>query len=347
MTSFLLAASLSFTALATGVEKGTPIEFAFAGADSDRDYETLFLLEEPVDDFCRRLEKAGLPRGKPEDATSCVFWPVGCTLTLFPGLDTFLETRYPDGIDAAPIVYTGGKRLSSGLCDAGTNMPMAVFSLYSLSQSPIVFGSHYSQSTVYNCHVAKSTLKKGARYTFTLSWDEKTMPRHVSLTLEPGKGATLLKTLQEASKTSELDVQVDFAPEVTVAEATAFAKALALVDSRRVKVNGHAPGRLFFKAFLPEEKWRTRENRLVQPFELTVGDTNRLVFVESDWTVEGPDPKLTPKEIPFSEANAHPETDTCFLFAAPSTTLSSLYEAMRDLKFSNVRTWYVFRTEEP
>ena len=40
LSILFVAASLSFSATATGVEKGTPIEFLFAGKDTDRDYET-------------------------------------------------------------------------------------------------------------------------------------------------------------------------------------------------------------------------------------------------------------------------------------------------------------------
>ena len=346
MLSLLLATSISFTAVATGVEKGTPVEFAFVGADSDRDYESLFLIEESVDDFCHRLEKAGLPRRKPEDGASCVLWPVGCTLTLSPSLDEFLDTRYPETVEASPIVYTGGKRLASGLCDAGTNMPLAVFALYSLPQSPLVFAAHYSQSTVYGCHVAKSTLKKGTRHTFTLSWDEKSMPAKRTFTLTPDGGVALLADLKKASEAREIVAQVNFAPTVTVAEAGQVAKALALVDSRRVKINGRNEGQLFFKAFLPDERWRKRENRLLQPFELTLGETNTLVFIEADWTVEGLDPKLTPTTISISEAKKHRDTDTCFIYAKPATPLSALYKAMDELKDSPIRTWYVFQEEE-
>ena len=45
----ILAASMTFTATATGVEKGTPVEFVFAGGNTDRDYETMFLIDGSVD----------------------------------------------------------------------------------------------------------------------------------------------------------------------------------------------------------------------------------------------------------------------------------------------------------
>ena len=49
MLCSLIAAALTFTATATGVEKGTAVEFFFAGKNTDRDYETMFLLDESID----------------------------------------------------------------------------------------------------------------------------------------------------------------------------------------------------------------------------------------------------------------------------------------------------------
>lgn len=52
MIAAVLAATLTFTATATGVEKGAPVEFVFAGKGTDRDYETMFILDDPIDVFC-------------------------------------------------------------------------------------------------------------------------------------------------------------------------------------------------------------------------------------------------------------------------------------------------------
>ena len=107
----LIAASFTFTATATGVAKGTPVEFMFAGAESDRDYETMFLIDAPIDEFCHGLEKAGVPRGEAQDIESCKLWPVGCPLTLEPSLDEFVERKpLPGGPSNPAIIYTGGAR---------------------------------------------------------------------------------------------------------------------------------------------------------------------------------------------------------------------------------------------
>lgn len=343
MIPILLAASLSFSATATGVEKGTPIEFLFAGKDTDRDYETMFVLDEPVGALCARLEKAGLPKGRATSVADCVLWPVGCRVSLEPQMSAFVETTWPEGIRPAPFVYTGGTRDGKEGVVANDDQPLAFCALYSLSQAPLVFNGVYRQGDVYGAHTAKRTLKKGERRSFVLTWDEKTLPTHLDVTLTPGSGAQVLQRIQAVAEAGEVDVRAAFDPALTVSEATRIAQALALVDSPKVKFNGRADGQLFFRAFLPSADWRDRQKRLVQPFELTIRpDGGELVFVEEDWSVEGDDPKLTPRVIAFDEARKHPKTDTCFIFVSPETRLERVYSEMRKLKDAKILNWYVF-----
>ncbi len=343
ISSILLAASLSFTATATGVEKGTPIEFLFAGKDTDRDYETMFLLDESVGDLCARLEKAGLPTGRATAIRDCILWPVGCRVDFTPKMSEFIETTWPDGIKPADFVYTGGTRNEKGAVVANDDMPLAFCALYSLAQAPIVYNGIYPQGDVYGAHTAKVTLKKGERRTFVLTWDEASRPASLDVTFAPELGTRELLKIKAAAEKGEVSVLANFDPALTVAEARQIAQALTLVDSVRVKVNGRAEGRLFYRAFLPSVNWRDRQQRLTQPFELTVGDkADTLVFIEEDWTVEGNDPKLTPREIPFDEARQHPRTDTCFIYATDETRLERLYAAMQKLKDAKIVNWYVF-----
>ena len=340
MVSVVLAASLSFTATATGVGKGTPVEFVFAGRNTDRDYESMFLLEDTVDGFCAKLEQAGLPRGVPTDSMRCRLWPVGCRLKFEPSLSDYIDGKMPEGLSESDPVYTGGTRLAGGVCDASTNMPASVFSIYSLSQSPIVYNGIYDQGAVYGSFTAGKALKKGERVLFTVSWDAETLPRTIHQTIRPGNSAEVLRLLKAESAKGELDALIGFDETLSVAEATVAANALSMIDSSRVKINGFT--NIFYRAFLPLVKWLDRKERLTQPFELTLGDPDKLVFVEEDWTVEGDDPKLTPKEIPFEMAKSHPRTDTCFIFAEPKMPLSRVLRAKEKLAEANIKNWYIF-----
>ena len=338
--SAILAAAYTFTATATGVAKGTPVEFLFAGKDTDRDYESMFLIDGSIDDFCAGLEKAGLPRGKPIDADDCRLWPVGCTFSFTPDLSVYVDGKMPDGLPPGVPVYTGGTRLTNGLCAATQAMPASVFSIYSLAQSPIVYNGIYNQGAVYGVFTAKETLKKGERVTFTVSWDATTMPTHLRLEAKPGNGVELVTTIRRAAEKGSLDVLVSFDGDLTVEEATSVANALNLIDSPHIRINGC--DNFFYRSFSPLVKWRDRKERLVQPFELTISNPDRLVFIDEDWSGEGVDPKLLPREIPFSEAAKCTKTDTCFFYAAKETTISRLLQAKEKLAGSHVKNWYVF-----
>jgi len=337
----LIAAAYTFTASATGVEKGTPLEFLFAGAETDRDYETMFLLDKPIGEICREIEKTGLPCGRPVDARNCLLWPVGCELTISPPIADFVDSQLPDGISLGAPIYTGGTRLADGALQAEKEMPMAFFSLYTLAQSPILFNGLYEQGQVYGCHKAKLTLKKGEKRTFTLSWKKAVLPKTVSVKVMPGQAADILRRLKEASSQGEIDVRVSFADDLTLAEATAFAQALAIVDSVNVKINGRDKGDFFYRAFLPLVKWRDRKERLTQPFEIRVGPPDQILFISEDWSVEGLDPKLTEVPVSYDDLTKYPNVDTAFLYARPTDTVKSLKRVLARLPEA-VRNHYVF-----
>ena len=341
MIASLLAVALTFTATATGVEKGTPLEFAFVASGSDRDYEAMFVLDGSVNDFCKRLESAGIPRGKPVDTGTCHLWPVGCELTFDPPLSTYLDIRLPDALPTPRTVYTGGSRLPDGACDASSNMPMSVYSLYSLPQSPIVYDCVFDQGMVYGHQLAKVHLKKGERVSFTIQADIKSLPREISLTIRPGSAVSDIQTIKKEAEKGPVSVLVDFSGDLTVSEAVSVAKALATIDSVNVKINGC--NRLYFRSFLPKIEWLDRQQRLTQPFELQISEPDTLTFVEEDWSGSGTDPILTPRVISFPESAKHSKTDTCFVYAAQDTQLSRIYSSLDLLlNHAKISTWYVY-----
>jgi len=342
-----LAAAFTFTATATGLEKGATAEFLFIGADSDRAYEAMFTLDMPLADFAKAIEKAGLKPGKPVDASTCSVWPVGTPVAFTPEITDFVSIDGADGFSLGRIVYTGGTRDARNVPAAATEMPSSLCSFFSLGQSLFVPEGMIDQGEAYGKFHAAATLKKGAKFAFTVSWNDADTPKHIDLHADSTNVVEMLKKLKEASLSSSLDVLVSFDGDMTVAEATNLAKALDLVDSVRVKITGVRQGSLFFRAFLPLVKWKERQNRMLQPFELTIAsDSDELVFIDEDWTVEGDDPKLTPRKISFEEALSKDKTDTCFIFARPETRLSRIYEAMSKLKGSKVRNWYIFARQD-
>lgn len=338
-----LAAAFTFTATATGVEKGSTVEFLFIGADSDRDYEAMFTLDMPIADFVKSIEKAGLKPGKPVDAAKCQVWPIGNPVAFEPAISSFVNIDTSDNFSLGRFIYTGGLRGSDGIPLAATDMPASVCSLYSLPQSIILPEKILSQGDVYGRFTAKQALKKGAKYAFTLSWNEEDRSKHLEINVKPGESVSVIQKLKDEAREGNLDALISFDGSLTIQQATQISKALDLIDSVHVKITGCKSGTLFYRAFLPLIKWTDRQNRMVQPFELTLNDdSEELLFIEEDWTVEGDDPKLTPRLITFDEAVKKTKTDTCFIYASPNVQLSRIYAAMKKLSGSSVSNWYVF-----
>ena len=341
----LLAAACTyiFQATATGLEKGAPVEFLFVSKGSDRDYEALFIVDESVETFCKNIEKAGIPAGKAVDGKKCILWPIGVPLSLEPKMADFIETSLPDGYSPSDILYTGGARDEKGtLYPESSNSHCSIFALYSLAHSPLVFSGIYPQGDVYGSYTVKKALKKGEKVTFRLTWDGKTKPLQVQLDFKSGNAKENILKLKSFGNHS-LDVLAMFSGDMTVSEAKAAANALQALDSVQIKINGSNDNGLFYRAFLPLVKWSDRSERLLQPFELTLGDDkDELLYIEEDWSGESLNPKLTPKKISFADAKKYKKTTTCFIYAKSDEKLSRIYEAKKQLAETSIINWYIF-----
>ncbi len=330
----LLAAACTyiFQATATGLEKGAPVEFLFVSKGSDRDYEALFIVDESVETFCKAV-----------DGKKCILWPVGVPLSLEPKMADFIETSLPDGYSPSDILYTGGARDEKGaLYPESSNSHCSIFALYSLAHSPLVFSGIYPQGDVYGSYTVKKALKKGEKVTFRLTWDGKTKPLQVQLDFKSGNAKENILKLKSFGNHS-LDVLAMFSGDMTVSEAKAAANALQALDSVQIKINGTNDNGLFYRAFLPLVKWSDRSERLLQPFELTLGDDkDELLYIEEDWSGESLNPKLTPKKISFADAKKYKKTTTCFIYAKSDEKLSRIYEAKKQLAETSIINWYIF-----
>lgn len=332
--------TVSFTAKATGVEENLQLEFLFVGPDSDRDYEALFVTDARLKEIVAACEKAGFPMGQPIDPATCTFWPVGAEVSIEPSLWKFI--RDERNLPRLPIVWTGGTRSAEGFPVAETNMPSALFALYSCGQSPLLFDDALDQSVTYGRFKPSRKLEKGRSFTFTISWNGASRPANERITFAPGNLKDSLEFLR-AKAGSSRSVTPVFSPELTVREAKGVASALAVLESREVKINGFAEGQFFYRGFLPLEKWRDRKERLTQPLEVRLGATNVFTIVDEDWNVEGVDPKLTPRTVSFAEIAAF-KGDTCLFYAPKEMKLAAIFDCMKSLP-KTIRTWYVF--DEP
>lgn len=330
--------SVTFTARATDIDVGTTVEFLFVGPDSDRAYEALFVTDASVQDIAKAFDEAGIPRGKAISPAACRFWPVGNVLKFDPDIAQYMDDR-EGGLNQA-IVYTGGLRDVSDIPIANTNMPKAVFALYGLDQSLILLDNTLDQSAAYGLFTCRKKLTAGERHTFKVSWDGVKHIESRTLLLKPGRVRDAVASLKGATR--PLEVQPNFSPELTVAEARSAAKALSVVNSPSVRISGFSDGQIYYQGFLPDEQWRDRQKRITQPLEVRLDATNAvLTVIEEDWSVEGDDPKLTPRTFPLADGPFEFKGDTCLFFVPASERLGRIYSLMR--KFPrNIRNWYVF-----
>ena len=129
---------------ATGLGPADTAEFFAIGPLSDRAYESFFVTVASPAAIADAIERAGVPRGVPPDIAGARLWPCGEKLTLsatpvstnaqnlaFSDLLNDTAEKEEGAILSAPVVYTGGARDASGAVVAATNIPCAVFALYS------------------------------------------------------------------------------------------------------------------------------------------------------------------------------------------------------------------------
>ena len=143
----------------------------------------------------------------------------------------------------------------------------------------------------------------------------------MTLTCTDAKGGTLkrgelsevltwLRGQAEAGREPFVTVAMDHA--MPLKRAADVARVFDMLDGKGIKLDGKPADGLYPKAFLPLEKWRERKDRHPQPFELHVTRDadgalkKKLIFIEEDWTVEGLDPALTPRDYPFSDWSEFP-----------------------------------------
>jgi hypothetical protein len=113
--------------------------------------------------------------------------------------------------------------------------------------------------------------------------------------------ATLTRSGREPFVTLTLD------PAFSAGTARELARVLKMVEgSGGLRIEPPPPGQPYYKAFLPDERWRKRETRPSQPWEVRVSPTPQgnwrctLVQILEDWSKEGQlTPDLTPTDFPL------------------------------------------------
>lgn len=226
------------------------------------------------------------------------------------------------------LVFTGG-RWDGDVCLTDTNMPSSVISLYNEAGSIFDVPFQVGQSEVYGRLSLAEVLPYGTLMEIVLRpfMPADGVPRVLPLTVNASmegdqvilactrgdgsvmKRASLADALvwlrAQADAGREIFATLGLDDAIPLKRAIDIARVFGMLDGKGLKLDGKTEQGLYTKAFLPLEKWRERKDRNPQPFELHLSRDadgslkKKLVFIEEDWSVEGLDPKLTPREHPF------------------------------------------------
>ena len=363
------ARTVTFLMETTGIDPKEPIEFLAIGPLSDRAYESFGVTIASPEAIAAAIESIGVPRGVPASPSTARFWPQGERLTLSatpygekPGVSLALAGLLADkqanaegAVLDKPFVYTGGARDDANRPVAATNIPCAVFALYSHGPSLLQLNGLFDQSSTYGRFTAGKPFKPGELLEMKLSWDGAAHVKTRAPVISATNIAEVLQSLQaDATPDTDLFVTPVFDDSVTVARAAEIAKAFDMLDGNGLKMNGTAKDQFFYKAFLPDPAWRNRQGRLFQPFEirLSVDGSRTFTFVEEDWSGDGLDPVLKPKtrtltdwsELPACLAQTGDQgakVTVAFVYAPADTPITKLSTIVKALT-PRIGTFYVF-----
>jgi hypothetical protein len=308
--------TVTFLTEACGVREDGILEFFIVGPLSDRAYESFSISVASPEKIAQAVEAIGVKRGVATNPFLARFWPQGekldISIAVYDGktgekkpFKDFIRDKASAEVGdvfSSKFVWTGGERGKDGSLTASTNIPCSVMSFYSFGQSQLLLNGVFDQSSVYGRFTPVKTLKMGELLEVSLSWDGKNTVQDRLVKVNSSNVKKVLNALRaDANAGGDVFVNVAFDDGVTIAEAKKSAEAFAMLDGSGIKLNGCAEGQFHVKAFLPDESWRNRASRLFQPFEvhLKADGTKSFIFIEEDWSGEGMDPVLKPKETVF------------------------------------------------
>jgi hypothetical protein len=360
--------TVNFLIEACGVRENDILEFFVIGPMSDRAYESFSVSIASPQKIADAVSAIGVKRGVPTHPFLARFWPQGEKLDITiapyngklgerkPFKDYILDKSASEVGDvfASKFVWTGGELEANGKIAASTNIPCSVMSFYSLGQSLLLLNGIFDQSSVYGRFAPVKTFAPGDLFEICLSWDGKSTVQDRTVKVNQTNIKSILNALRIDSKSGDdIFVKVAFDDGVTVAEAKKMAEAFAILDGSGIKLNGSVDGQFYVKAFLPDETWRNREGRIFQPFEihLKADGTKSFVFIEEDWSGEGMDPVLKPKETLFKDwkevlpliAKTGKQGDKVFvllIYAHPAMDVKEVLPALS--LYPRINTFYIF-----
>jgi hypothetical protein len=253
-------------------------------------------------------------------------------------------------------------------------MPAAIMTAYTEKASVFGLPFHAPKGNAYGLFRAKTAEREGAPVVVALKWEAlpNGLPRvhHATLHLTKDdlqKSEALVGCLKGfCDDPRDVFLQVAFDPSLTIGEITPLAKLFMALEAEDGFTLVAAPGGdLPLRAFLPQESWRVRENRVFQPWEIEfqlgkdgAAPQATLCQILEDWTVEGNDPALTrscyPNVTPQTVLNVMKQVDVnngkiyvVFFYCPPQLPIGALQPYARVLSEACPTQWVFFMEPAP
>ncbi|MFZ2410063.1 MAG: YdjY domain-containing protein, partial [Candidatus Methanoperedens sp.] len=195
------AQKVTLLAEATGLTKGSPVEFFLVSETSGHGYESLAVSFAMPGNLQKSLEFIGMKPGRTADAGKCAFWPKGeRVIVTFKSKDpeqkdgsTRIETLVLDSRSQKPLpecglVFTGSPLIQSPE-KPGTNVfasdarePGSLASTYNALETVLDVPFSWAQKTVYGNILANhsNTLKTGSLLEITFEPEYKDGKKRVT-----------------------------------------------------------------------------------------------------------------------------------------------------------------------
>ena len=256
-------------------------------------------------------------------------------------LQNCLRDKRPNALPPENFVYVGS-RWDGTVCLADEGAPGATISTYNEPSVVLDSPSRAPQGEVYGSLVVspEGKFESGTLMILTLTPDPLSngVPRVVDLAFEAcrradatGEGLATISCVTRGSEPSlgpvtndvkgalerlaglakagrDPFVALSLGDSLTVGTVRDLARVFAMVEGvSGLRIEAPPAGQVYYKAYLPDERWRARLDRPSQPWELRVARNKEgawgctLVQILEDWSKEGQlTPDLTPTDYPLA-----------------------------------------------
>ncbi len=357
-----------------GLGKGYECEFVLLGSQSDRAYESLAIAWDSPSTINSAVETLGVTKGTPANPDRGLGMAKGerFTVTLkrlakeepFRPLNDFLVDTFSTPTNTLfdrGFPYVGEANFDD-------LMPSAILALYTEKCSTFGLPYYAPKTVAYGCFRTTTEETYGEPVIVALTWNQlpgqaRVYNHQVTLTAEtianPDVFIAELKKLCEDPR--DVFLRVQMAPTLQLTEVAPFAKLLLSLEAEGgFTLDAPEHGQLPLRAFTPDEKWRDREARVFQPWEVEIKPGKEsaqvtLCQILEDWNVEGMNPALTRKCYPgvtpktIGEVMKRIDANdgkiyVVFFYVAPGVTVGDLVPYAEAITIHAPTQWIFFES---